>query len=48
LLIVLPQVKAGRVRPIAAAGTPGQFHAFIRAEIDKWAKVVKTANMKAD
>ena len=117
-LIVLPQVKAGRVRPIAAAGaqrsklmpdlptvaesglpgysasgwygmlapigtpklniaklnadvtrvlrmpdiadrlnslaaepapgTPEQFSAFIRTEIEKWAKVVKAANMKAE
>jgi tripartite-type tricarboxylate transporter receptor subunit TctC len=31
-----------------APGTPEQFGAFIRAEIDKWAKVVKAANMKAD
>jgi tripartite-type tricarboxylate transporter receptor subunit TctC len=31
-----------------APGTPEQFGAFIRVEIDKWAKVVKAANMKAD
>ncbi len=31
-----------------APGTPQQFGAFIRAEIDKWAAVVKTANMKAE
>ncbi len=31
-----------------AGGTPEQFGAFIRSEIDKWAKLVKTANMKAD
>jgi len=31
-----------------APGTPEQFSAFIRAEIDKWAKVVKAANMKVD
>jgi tripartite-type tricarboxylate transporter receptor subunit TctC len=118
LLIVLPHIKAGRVRPIAATGsqrsklmpdlptiaesgfpgfsasgwygvmapaatpkdivaklnaeitrtlrtpdvsdrlnsmaaepapnTPEQFGTFIRSEIDKWAKVVKAANMKAD
>jgi tripartite-type tricarboxylate transporter receptor subunit TctC len=28
--------------------TAEQFGAFIRAEIDKWARLVKTANMKAD
>ena len=118
LLIVLPQIKAGRVRPIAATGsqrsklmpelptiaesglagfsatgwygvmapaaapkeivaklnteitrtlrapdvserlnsmaaeptpgTPDQFGALIRSEIEKWAKVVKAANMKAE
>lgn len=31
-----------------AAGTPEQFGTFIRTEIDKWAKVVKAANMKVD
>ena len=30
-----------------APGSPGDFAAFIRAEIDKWSKVVKAANMKA-
>jgi tripartite-type tricarboxylate transporter receptor subunit TctC len=30
-----------------APGSPGEFAAFIRAEIDKWSKVVKAANMKA-
>ena len=28
--------------------TPEQFTAFIRSEIDKWTRLVKTANMKAD
>ena len=31
-----------------AGNTPEQFTAFIRAEIEKWAKLVKAANMKAD
>lgn len=31
-----------------APGTPEQFGAFIRREIDKWAKVVRAANMKVD
>jgi tripartite-type tricarboxylate transporter receptor subunit TctC len=31
-----------------APNTPEQFAAFIRSEIDKWAKVVKAANMKAE
>lgn len=29
-------------------GTPEEFAAFIRSEIDKWAKVVKAANMRAE
>jgi tripartite-type tricarboxylate transporter receptor subunit TctC len=32
----------------AAANTPEQFSAFLRAEITKWAKVVKAAGAKAD
>jgi tripartite-type tricarboxylate transporter receptor subunit TctC len=31
-----------------AGNTPEQFGAFLRAEIDKWAQLVKSANMKAD
>ena len=31
-----------------AGGTPEQYGAFIRTEIDKWTRLVKTANMKAD
>ena len=31
-----------------APGTPEQFTAFIRSEIDKWAKVVRATNMKAE
>lgn len=28
--------------------TPAQFNAFLRSDLDKWAKVVKAANIKAD
>ena len=28
--------------------TPDQYAAFTRSEIDKWAKVVKAAHMRAD
>ena len=31
-----------------AGGTPEQFAAFIRAELAKWTKVVKQANIKPD
>jgi tripartite-type tricarboxylate transporter receptor subunit TctC len=30
------------------SNTPDEFSAFIKAEIDKWGKVIKTANIKAD
>ena len=32
----------------ATGGSPGQFKAFLRAEIDRWAPVVKAAGAKAD
>lgn len=32
----------------AAPSTPAEFAVFIRAEIDKWARVAKAANIKAD
>ena len=28
------------------AGTPQEFSAYIRAEIEKWAKVIKTAGVR--
>jgi tripartite-type tricarboxylate transporter receptor subunit TctC len=28
--------------------TPEEFGAYVRSEIDKWANLVKVANMKAD
>ncbi len=45
------QDVADRLNSLAAEpapGTPEQFGAFIRAEIAKWAKVVKAANMKVE
>jgi len=30
------------------SGTPEQFAAFLRAEIEKWGKVVKAANVRAE
>ena len=32
----------------AIGGTPEEFGAFLRAETTKWAKVVKTANIKVE
>ena len=31
-----------------ATGTPEAFLALVRAEIDRWAKIVRTAGIKAD
>ena len=33
---------------VAAGGSPEEFGAYIRAETEKWAKVVKFAGLKAD
>ncbi|MCE3000830.1 MAG: tripartite tricarboxylate transporter substrate binding protein, partial [Betaproteobacteria bacterium] len=32
----------------AVGTTPGQFAAYLRAEIEKWGRIVKTAGIKAD
>ena len=49
-ILRIPEI-ADRLNSVAAEpapGTPEQFGAFIRSEIDKWAKVIKAANMKMD
>ena len=33
---------------VAAGGTPEEFAALIRADYDKWGKVIKDANIKAE
>jgi len=45
-----PKLKArlAEFGAIVMTGTPAEFRSFIAAEIDKWAKVVKFANIKAD
>jgi tripartite-type tricarboxylate transporter receptor subunit TctC len=40
--------RFGKVGVDVVAGTPGHFAGFIRAEVDRWAKVVKDAGIKAD
>jgi tripartite-type tricarboxylate transporter receptor subunit TctC len=45
-----PEIKSrmAEIGLTPVATTPEQFDAFIRAEIDKWAKVVKASGAKAD
>jgi tripartite-type tricarboxylate transporter receptor subunit TctC len=31
-----------------AAGSPEQFASFLKSEVDRWAKVIREANIKAD
>ena len=43
---VIERLSAQGAEPVG--GTPEQFAAFIHIEIDKWAKLVKSAHMKAE
>ncbi len=45
-----PEVKEGfaKLGVIAVASTPDQFRAFIRQEMDKYAKLIKEANIKVN
>ena len=47
-VIETPEVKAAWLKQgaIPMAKTPDEFDAFLRKDIDKWANVVKTANIK--
>jgi tripartite-type tricarboxylate transporter receptor subunit TctC len=40
--------RFGKTGVEVATGTPDQFSRFLRSEVDRWAKVVKEANIKAD
>jgi tripartite-type tricarboxylate transporter receptor subunit TctC len=47
-ILKLPEVNK-RISELGAepvGGTPEQFAAFIRSEIEKWAKVIKDANVE--
>ena len=43
---VAARLSAQGAEPIG--NTPAEFAAFVRAEIDKWANLVKVANMKPE
>lgn len=43
---VIEKLSSQGAEPVAS--TPEEFTAFIRSETDKWAKLVKAANMRAD
>jgi tripartite-type tricarboxylate transporter receptor subunit TctC len=49
-ILALPEVKEqyAKMGLIAGGGTPGELDAFIRADIAKWSKVIKTAGIKPD
>jgi hypothetical protein len=46
----LPEIK-DRLEALAGipiAGTPEDLGKFLRAEVDKYARIIKTANIRAD
>ncbi len=48
--LALPDVKAklGQQGAVASSTTPAAFAAFLSSEVDKWAEVVKAANIKPE
>jgi tripartite-type tricarboxylate transporter receptor subunit TctC len=40
--------RFGKIGVEVVAGTPEQFSTFLKSEVDRWAKVVRDANIKAD
>jgi tripartite-type tricarboxylate transporter receptor subunit TctC len=49
-ILALPEVKDpyAKMGFIPGGGTPSELDAFIRADIAKWSKVIKTAGIKSD
>jgi tripartite-type tricarboxylate transporter receptor subunit TctC len=49
-ILTSPEVKErfGKIGVDVVAGTPEQFSIFLKAEVDRWAKVVSFAHIKAD
>jgi tripartite-type tricarboxylate transporter receptor subunit TctC len=42
------RLQLGRLGVDPAGGSPGQFAAYLRAEIPKWARVIKDAGLRID
>jgi len=49
-ILTSPEIKErfGRIGVEVVAGTPEQFSVFLKGEVDRWAKVIREANIKAD
>jgi tripartite-type tricarboxylate transporter receptor subunit TctC len=49
-ILTSPEIKErfGRIGVEVVAGTPEHFSGFLKSEVDRWAKVVREANIKAD
>ena len=40
--------RFGKIGVEVVAGTPEHFAAFLKSEVERWGKVVREANIKAD
>jgi len=49
-ILTSPEVKErfGNIGVEVVAGTPEHFSAFLKSEVERWARVIKEANIKAD
>jgi tripartite-type tricarboxylate transporter receptor subunit TctC len=49
-ILTSPEIKDrfGRIGVEVVAGTPEHFSAFLKSEVERWAKVIQEANIKAD
>src|SRR5688572_19403783 len=49
-ILTSPEVKErfGKIGVEVVAGTPEHFSAFLKSEVDRWARVIKEANIRAD
>src|SRR5262245_38713795 len=49
-ILTSPEIKErfGKIGVEVVAGTPEHFSGFLRSEVDRWARVIKEANIRAD